>query len=228
MKRYISSAYKYSSDGKIQYTSLDDLRRLLEEQGFRRGSFYYTQGQVPEKIEIPLQFVAGPATFVLENGYYYKIIYNNDILLKGALPVLFRDYAKDYIIYNKICVASPSRILKATDPEAAQKKLNENRLKDIKRMSISQMLEYINGVRAISDDIAEDAMRQFLYQIPDDDLVTLTNGHWRMEVIDSKAENWASLSMQAYGWHHTTTVQLETSKNTYTTDVKTTEGWHTE
>lgn len=227
MKRYISSAYKYSGGGKIPYTDLNDLKKLLEEQGFRRGTFY-TGGKAPDKIEIPLQFVAGPATFILENGYYYKIIYNNEVLLKGVLPVLFRDYAQDYIIYDKICVASPSRIMKATDPEAAQKKLNENKLKDIKRMSISQMLEYINGVRAISDDIAEDAMRQFLYKIPDDDLVTLTNGHWRMEVIDSNAENWTSLAMQAYGWHYTTTVQLETSKDTYTVDVKRTEGWHTE
>lgn len=228
MKRYISSAYRNSKGSKIQYTSLDDLRALLEEQGFTRSLIYKGGGAVPAEIEIPLQFVAGPATFILENGYSYKIIFNGEVLLKGALPSLFRDYARDYVIYNKICTAAPSRIMKANDPAAAQKALDAKRLKEIKNMSTSQMLEYINGVRAIDEDIAEDAMSQLRYRIPDDNLVTLTNGHWRMGVIDSKAENWASLSMQAYGWHYTTTVQLETSKDTYTVNVRRTEGWHTE
>lgn len=229
MKRYISSAYKYSGGGnKTQYTSIDELQKLLEEKGFRRGTYYTGEGKAPAQIEIPLQFIAGPATFILEDGYYYKILYNNEVLLKGTLPTLFRDYATDYIIYNKISTAAPSRIMKANDPEAARKKLNANKLKEIKQMTVSEMLEYVNGVRNIPDEVAEDAMRQLRYKIPDDDLITLTNGHWVMSVVDSKAENWTSLSMQAYGYHYTTTVQLETNKDIYTVDVRRTEGWHTE
>lgn len=221
MKRYISSSTKY--------TSLEDLKELLEQQGFYRGYMWNKNyDDRPATLEIPLQFVAGPATLLVENATNYQILFNGTVLSKGFLSWLFRPYMKDNIIYNKICVAAPSRIMKASDPEAAERKLTENRLKEIKQMSISQMLEYINGVRDIDDEVAEDAMRQLRYRIPDDDLVTLTNGHWKMEVIDSKAENWASIGMQAYGYHYTTTVQLETSKDTYTVDVKRTEGWHTE
>ena len=228
MKKYISSAYKYGNGGKTSYTSLEDLHKLLAEYGITKANAWRSKDASKEALEIPLQFIAGPATFILEHGYEYKIIYNGTELLKGVLPNLYRDYTQDYVTYNKICAAAPSRILKASDPNEARKALEAKRLKEIKQMSISEMLEYINGIRNIDADIAEDAMRQFRYRIPDDDLVTLTNGHWRMEVVDSKAENWASLAMQAYGWHYTTTVQLETSKNTYTVDVHNTEGWHTE
>ena len=226
MKRYISSASKKVQGRFVNYTSLAELEKLLKP-------IYDTDTDESGNVvwEEQIQFVAGPVDFVIYATQSklkyctYKVLLDGDEILQGRLSRLFTKDTKPYISYNLACQAPLEKLSNAISTPNIDKKYRAALARENKKSTDEQIYNIINPYN-ISKNIALDAIRSFRNMVDNDDWASLTS--WRLSKVDSKAESFASLPLQAYGNHYTYVIQLDTGRNTYTTNVYRSEGWHTE
>lgn len=215
---------------RYKYVSIAELKKLLNNNGFRAG--YLVDRDTQPGLEVfrhELQFVAGQAEIIVKHGTqgvcFYEIWYNGSVLLHGTLSVLVRDNTEDNIAYQCASKALPNRILSSIDRDKIRKKQQAARVHQIKSWTIDSFLNVVR-TEGISRDNAKAALEHFRWLVKDEDLLCCSN--WVISILDAKADQWASLVMQAYGTTVRTTVQLDTGINKYTTVLVSTDGYHTE
>jgi hypothetical protein len=228
MKKYIRSATKKLGGQSFNYTSLQELKNMLSNI---LDNYNISPADGSELLREQIQFVAGPAEIVVtadsRYGYSCKftVYFNDTIIVEGRLNSLFNKGTKTSLKYQAACQAAPDRLESAISSNAIDKKYKAALAKENKKASDEDIYNVIRPW-GMSREIAMDAIRKFRYQVKDEDWARLS--YWRMSLVDSSSEEWASMPMQAYGRHYTDKVELDTGINTYTTDVHRSEGWYTE
>lgn len=230
MKKYIRSATKKLGGQSFNYTSLQELQKMLSDAGII-GSKNIDPVDGSEIFREDIEFVAGPAEIVVTadsvrgNSCRCTIYFNGDPIINGSIWALFDKNNKVSMKYQAACQAAPAKFDSAISSQAIDKKYKAALARENKKASDEDIYDVIRP-RGMSREIAMDAIRQFRYQVNDEDWARLS--YWRMSIVDSSSKEWASLPMQAYGRHYTDEVELDTGINTYTTTVRRTEGWYTE
>lgn len=230
MKRYIRAATKNVGGQSYTYTSLSELKQMLKSAGIL-GNRKISPVDESEIFRSGIEFVSGLAEIVvfatsqIGDWCKFEIYRDGEQFLKGSLRRLFDPTDKLYLKYTAACQAAPDKFASAVDDFAINKKYKAALARENKKLSDQEIYEVIRPF-SVSQSVALEAIREFRYQVTDEDWSALTS--WRLSKVDSKAESWASLPMQAYGTHYTYVIQLDTPYNTYTTNVRRTEGWYTE
>lgn len=238
MKRVITSAVKRGSfdhtRGRLPdrtYTGADDVIQMLLDAGF--GDLGWLNSRVDEDTEVlheDISFISGPAELVVtvnagNSVGDLKILKDGATVLSATTRGFMRKRPEVIKAYESMARAEASSFSRISDPKYQREKARKDRINKNKSYSASEIARCIS-VYGLNDKQAEEAIRKLRYDLTDDDWANMVD--WSLEGKGTETESWASLAVQGYGYHYTTTAELDTGRNKYVTKLYKTEGWHTE
>jgi hypothetical protein len=174
----------------------------------------------------PVELISGPAELqVVDNGdYRVRLIKDGKTIFDQWIYYAATNKLK---ALESIARAEGKNLDKVTDPNYQRSQERKRKARENKNMSLDEQFNAIRDYTRIPEDLAKEALRELRHYVKSDD-EWQSLYEWTLQDVDSSCENWASISVQGYGYTTRYTVELDTGYNKYQTTVSKTEGWHTE